>query len=833
MGISESRPPECKGTKCTVCGQKLAPCKSFKDIVEEEVWREGAPIKVENFLQGRYYKIKSYEVHYSPECFWKPKTESYIVEKDINHEKQTHKQLSQASSKKEQARRSQAVALRDTKGKSLKSIQSKRYKSFKPLEPADPSHLQKRLQSSTVEESNEDSSNDEEEWEESVEITDDIVSSVSSLLKQMDPNGRLDIKWLRAAQTLLFTHYMQLSKCSSLDADRSLDSLAYIQIGLNKIECLSLAKALSSLQVIPLSKYSASHGANLPVVTKLFSLLFQCISSHPDNSLWMQNCFHVLVSSITEDRKLQKMVLETGLLSWSNKDRLALLQKCYSKQLSAVAQKQIINLIQTYDLSPSFISTTMDSNKDCNVVSEIRKIIDERPRKKLLDILQEIRNTKWVDAATLTKVEKVMFTVNDRANEWFQNPSSEMIANTQGVFERLASSSKAVSDKEIAQAIVTLVRAVHVHFLNHSKDVFPTQVQLVALLILLFSSQARENKLLEVFSGEGKSCIIAMLATALALQGKHVDIVTSSTVLAVRDATFWADFYKLFDLDADHNIDPESQAETDNIDIDEEKRELYEDNLIVYGTVNTFSADILHEEFEQKRIRSGCKYDAVIVDEVDMLMLDEGVQFTYLSHNAAVLHHMEPVLAAVWAIIGPQIPVVTEEGDILYASRPKFFTEIIFECLDPEISGINEPSRILAIANELKIISEEQLKKLAGTNQKDKAEVMCELTPKDALRLLSGLESYINVPKFEVHIVGQDGSLKVITTLCDSETTEKIWLQEKGAASSLTTRAVLHQRATEIIKHKLLYCDTNTGSKIIDALIKLLDDNQDEATQAS
>ena len=93
--------------------------------------------------------------------------------------------------------------------------------------------------------------------------------------------------------------------------------------------------------------------------------------------------------------------------------------------------------------------------------------------------------------------------------------------------------------------------------------------------------------------------------------------------------------------------------------------------------MGNFCADILREEFQQKEVRKR-PFDAVIFDEVDMLMLDEGVQFTYLSHSAAILNHMESVFAVVWGLIGPLRITSTTGNKILYAGTPKLFTEAIF-----------------------------------------------------------------------------------------------------------------------------------------------------------
>jgi len=64
-----------------------------------------------------------------------------------------------------------------------------------------------------------------------------------------------------------------------------------------------------------------------------------------------------------------------------------------------------------------------------------------------------------------------------------------------------------------------------------------------------------QGRLLQVATGEGKSTIVSVLAIINGLKGKKVDIVTSSPVLAERDAKERRSFYKMFGLSCACNND--------------------------------------------------------------------------------------------------------------------------------------------------------------------------------------------------------------------------------------------------------------------------------------
>ena len=88
----------------------------------------------------------------------------------------------------------------------------------------------------------------------------------------------------------------------------------------------------------------------------------------------------------------------------------------------------------------------------------------------------------------------------------------------------------------------------------------PRKIQIIALLLFLYKEKTK-GLIEQIPTGEGKTSISSFLAVIEALEGKKVDIITSSLVLAERDATLLKNFYNLFGLTVDYcrNSDPNSE----------------------------------------------------------------------------------------------------------------------------------------------------------------------------------------------------------------------------------------------------------------------------------
>ena len=853
-------PSEANGATC-VCGRRLPPCDDWDDIVKKTVDRTVDKVYVYEFLQGRYYRPYGISLYYCPECFWKPKHD-YIRKQEEEKKKREEKERQrreeiarqkeearkrEIARQQEEARQREELERRKEEEAALKealseqeersaerleelslggekeekeSVQTQTYKLFEATES---SRMQLGDYSSDYYEDvlNEDViSFEKEEIEEIDIVSSDLVSSVSFSLDLMTQDEELsygNATWLRSAQTLLLTHYLQSSHFSSYETDIVLDFLAYLQPDLSDKECLLLAKTLNSLTDTHPSDFTTTFklDESLPLPAKLSSLLLQSGRIYNENNLWMQKCLHMLVSTITEDIQLSKIFLEITCKNWSSYDWLRLFQRCSKANLSASVQKHILYLVQTYCLPPVFVKNLLKSDPSGTVAALEYQVRNEL-NKSLMELINEIQDTKLVDEDLLRQVEKIAKSVYKILEESnidikldYEKHLAANMSKSLAVLQRLEASNEnaLASDDEIAGAIITLMCAI-----QKVKPFYPRKTQVLSLLLLILTAKNQSNRLLEIMTGEGKSCVVAMFATVLGIQGKHIDIVTSSPILALRDAEEWASYYQIFNLNVSHNTDLERAK---NVDMDEVKRECYKNN-IVYGTIGNFSADILREEFEQKRIRSGRRFDTVIVDEVDMLMLDEGVQFTYLSHNASILHHMEPVLAAVWGLIGPMKLTMSVNGNVIYAGTPKLFTEAIFDCLDPEFSQVEHPEQVLATAMEVGVISDEQFQRLTAEDQEERKTAIAQLKKSDALALLSSLQDYDNMPEFQAYAVKENSLIEAVTSVTSEETAEKLLLLENGLACILNTKEEVQERGLEILKSKLKFSDDEG-----DAAIKL------------
>ncbi|VDP12983.1 unnamed protein product [Heligmosomoides polygyrus] len=180
--------------------------------------------------------------------------------------------------------------------------------------------------------------------------------------------------------------------------------------------------------------------------------------------------------------------------------------------------------------------------------------------------------------------------------------------------------------------------------------------QKVAVLSAL---RNRKNLLCQVNTGEGKSYIILALAIIRVLMGgdqETVDIITSSCVLAQRDAENMKDIYESFDIKVGHNCDE-----------DVDKRKNAYKCAVVYGDIARFQRDYLIHTFYQRNILGSRKRCNVIVDEVDSMLLDSGSNMLYLSHNVPGLELLDSLFVFIHREL--RMPSLTAEEDPEFNSQ--------------------------------------------------------------------------------------------------------------------------------------------------------------------
>ena len=105
---------------------------------------------------------------------------------------------------------------------------------------------------------------------------------------------------------------------------------------------------------------------------------------------------------------------------------------------------------------------------------------------------------------------------------------------------------------------------------------------------MLNNIEQKKGRLLQVSTGEGKSTIISIVATIFALQSRKVDIITSSPILAERDAKQKAALYSTFGLSCAENSDKSVYLKG--------KKTCYSRD-IVYGEASQFQFDTLRDTY--------------------------------------------------------------------------------------------------------------------------------------------------------------------------------------------------------------------------------------------
>ena len=209
----------------------------------------------------------------------------------------------------------------------------------------------------------------------------------------------------------------------------------------------------------------------------------------------------------------------------------------------------------------------------------------------------------------------------------------------------------------------------------------PRESQIMATSLLL-GKNAAQGRLLQVKTGEGKSLITAMTAASKVFFEKlPVDIITSSSVLAKRDSAEQLDFFDSLGISCSHNCINQNKG----------VKAAYK-NHVVYGDSLHFQADLLRTEFKGEGIKGDRKFGAVLVDEVDSMMIDESAKIAKITTPICGMEHLESMFIFVWKQL--EAAALSEHSPITrQALEDKEFAAKLSSDLSQMIAGLLIESR--------------------------------------------------------------------------------------------------------------------------------------------
>lgn len=294
--------------------------------------------------------------------------------------------------------------------------------------------------------------------------------------------------------------------------------------------------------------------------------------------------------------------------------RIKTLSKMKSFEVEASSICEILGIWESYQPPTPIDVTDAYENDDLAY-----------PEKTLDELLLEFEALNPDEPDIVKSIQSGLLQSQDRISATFEKDD----------FKRWAS--EVSPEQALNPAFFPEILAVMKQAMRIDSGFEPRHTQLLSLMSLLYTSN--KGRLAQIATGEGKSKIVAMLATVKVLQGESVDIITSSSILAERDAKAHASFFELFGMTVACNADDK--------DYESGPKPCYQAN-VVYGALADFQFDLLRDEYQLKQTRGARPYATVIVDEVDSMLVDECGQTARLASPIPAMDHLEPLLVMLW-----------------------------------------------------------------------------------------------------------------------------------------------------------------------------------------
>ena len=322
---------------------------------------------------------------------------------------------------------------------------------------------------------------------------------------------------------------------------------------------------------------------------QLNELLEMDISQWKEHLSWLSAVFSLRRLPVTWEED-EKLIEAAFYLKELKKNRVKSFLEVCRKQPGGVSADLILQILRTMiskgwdvhdDFSPAFkghfeISKRYADNKSRSTDEIVRIMKDDDLNSKIIkDQLSEIIHLRS---------ENIKKT--DRVKDWKEHHVKNFISN----FKEGIPQDQEEQRRHLLQNLPVLMAVVD-RAIRLKRNITIRHTQWVSILLFLLT----ENKglLEQVSTGEGKTLIIVVLASIKSLYGNKVDIITSSHVLAKRDATENKDIYQLLQVTVGHNCSDETA----------ERKKSYKENQVVYGEMGMFQRDLLLDRFYDKNIR--------------------------------------------------------------------------------------------------------------------------------------------------------------------------------------------------------------------------------------
>ena len=228
----------------------------------------------------------------------------------------------------------------------------------------------------------------------------------------------------------------------------------------------------------------------------------------------------------------------------------------------------------------------------------------------------------------------------------------------------------------------------------------PRVIQIICLLYYLEGYKGNYNLILEVLTGEGKTLTISFLALYLSIVGNKVDILTSSPVLAERDAKERKRFYNRFGISCDF-----CRFDSGN---NENQFECYKAD-IVYGDGTNFIGDILRSEFMGRKGRGNRPFDYIIIDEIDNICIDNLRNIVELIDNFPGYKYLEYLYLFIYRELTNKINNLKRQYNNNFEKKLKENAESIIHQVSSETRKFLYRNKKLNYDDENKIFIPENL----------------------------------------------------------------------------------------------------------------------------